>query len=226
MSRTNKSRAEARMWCLVYVNASCLTNEGIGAHEPEMWRDSFMCIRDVTHLCVCVTWLIHVYVWHDSLMFMCDMTRSCVCVTWLMHVWMSHVSFSHETWLIHMCDVAPLDTHEPKMPQIHWYVWHDSFLYQTWLIHMCDIAVIGAHELEMPDHYVFIHETRLIRRCSRTRNTADSLICMTRSIHKWDTTRLYMIHDSFVGAHEPEVLQVHWNIWSDLFSNETRLIYM
>jgi len=101
-------------------------------YPPHTLRDSFNPFMtesqrelhstvDMTHSCVCVTWLIHVCVWHDS--FMCVWHDSCIQPP--------RDSFKrHETWLL--THATWFQRHEP------WLQRHKTWLRQmcvTWLLH-------------------------------------------------------------------------------------------
>jgi len=100
---------------------------------PEIW-ETWIIHTCVTFffwhvVCVCVTWLIHVWRgvfirWHiilDNGIHMCDMTHF-ICVT----------------WPIHMCDTTHVYSHFYKVtiPDAI----HDSFNYVPWLRHVCDMT--------------------------------------------------------------------------------------
>ena len=88
------------------------------------------------------------------------------------YLYMWRDSFTHVTWLVHMCDVT------------HAYMWRDSCICVTWLIHMCNMT----HSYVCRDS--FVHVTRLIHMCDVTHSYMwhDSFICVTWLIHMCDKT--------------------------------------
>jgi len=104
--------------------------------KMRLWHDSFICVCDMIHLYVCVTWFIYTC--------MCDLlyartrnneyTCPFTCVTWLINLSIKTAEYpvTHSTCFLFftcMCDMTYL------------YLWHDSFI----CLLDCRVDMIQSH---------------------------------------------------------------------------------
>jgi len=193
--------------CGVTHSCEYMTCHSVDMHTSQLYAPSTRC--------VCVTWLIHMWV-------------NCMCINYMrrrldLYVW--HDSFVCVVWLIHTCDMTDLahtsmqckgkpryysrrvfvyvyqlcHTHEWVVsyiwfPPIHTYTYtnssyiRDAFLCVTWLIHMWD----------MTHSYVCTSPrwcTWLIYMCDMTHSF---VFCETWVIRMCDITHSFVWHDSFI----------------------------
>jgi len=150
---------------------------------PYMWRDSFIYVTRLVHICnVAATF-------RTETVYTCDGQLLPHAFTWPIHVcdvfhsYMSEDSF----WLRFMCDVTRS------------YTQRDSFRYVTWLIRTCNMTATS-----MPK--TFTHLTAN----SYLMHLLDPFMNATCFIHKCDVTYSYVWCDSFI---QPRLCQNRLHIW-------------
>ena len=161
--------------------------------SPEyIWyRDSFMCVTWLLHVCdmpyscvwhasfICTTWLIHMrdmshsYIWYGS--FICvGMPHSC----------MWYDSFVCVTCLIHMRDMTHSNTWHDSFICVPWQEMKrlkriSKFICGTWLMDMSDMT----HEHVRPDSFIRAKGLIHTRDMTHSYEWNDSFMCVTWLIH-------------------------------------------
>jgi len=121
-------------WVMSHIWMSPVTHMNESWNDACVWRDSFMCVKWLIHMCD----MIHTFVWRDSFILDDKLRES------------SDIQSNHYT-LIHMREMT------------YSYVWHDSFICAIWLIHMCDMTLWYIRDDSfIPHSYLMISFERVV----------------------------------------------------------------